>query len=304
MSEQWGAAVPPTGPQQQNGGQWAQPAPDGSWPQPGQVPGQAPGQPAPDSSWPQPGQVPPQQGGWPQQPGAAPQPQQNAWQQPQQPQPGFGVDPSAGGYPGGPYGPGYNVQPPKQSNGLALAGAITSWVPLVGLVLSIIGFARSKALAGAGRTAATVGIILGVLFTGGAGFGIYKVAGSTAADPACLSSEAAMRSMESKLNADEQKLNSDSSSGDDTAALADLKTATDDLQSVKTQIDGDLQKATHANVKAALQKVDADLGEMITDFQKISNGDDSGATDLSSKLSQMESDGNAVDSLCGNVTNG
>jgi hypothetical protein len=65
---------------------------------------------------------------------------------------------------------GYGSDPPfvpaARRNQFALAGAVLSFVPLVGLGLSAVGFARSRTRGGVGRTAALVGIALSLLFGG------------------------------------------------------------------------------------------------------------------------------------------
>jgi hypothetical protein len=327
LSDQWGAAQPPYDPQQQGQGPLPPQAPNGGSGQ--QQYGQAPqfGAPAPDQSQPQYGAPAPDQSGGQQQypygqsqstlgtpgqfqaqpqygdPGQQGQPQygdpaQPGYGQPQQP--GFGPDPYGGAYAGAPYG----GAAPKQTNGLALAGAIVSFIPVVGLVLSIIGLIRAKMLGGAGKTAATVGLVLSILFTGGAGFGIYKLANSTAADPACISSESAASSMESKLNADETALTTAENSSDSTAVKTALDTMISDMQTIKGQLDSDVAEATHADVKAKLQAFDTDLGKLVTDLKAVENGDTSAATDLEAVANRLGPEGDAVDSLCGNATNG
>ena len=192
----------------------------------------------------------------------------------------------------------------QQSNRVALSGAVTSWIPVVGLVLSIIGLAKAKALDGAGKTAATVGIVISILATGLAGFGIYRLANSTAADPACIASGSAATSMESKLNADEAALSSAESSNDISSVKAALNTMISDMQTIKTQLDADVSKATHADVKAKLQAVDTDLGRVIADLQAAENGSSSATNDLEVVVSRLSTERDAVDSLCGNATNG
>ena len=187
---------------------------------------------------------------------------------------------------------------------MALAGAILSIIPLLGLIFSIIGLVRSKALGGAGKTAATIGIVLSIVFAGGYGFAAYKLGNSTAADPACISSESAASSMESKLNADETALTTAENSSDSSAVKTALDTMISDMQTIKGQLDSDVAEATHADVKAKLQAFDTDLGKLVTDLKAVENGDTSAATDLESVANRLGPEGDAVDSLCGNATNG
>jgi hypothetical protein len=210
-------------------------------------------------------------------------------------------DPNAPGATGG-YG--YPVTQPKGSNGLALAGAITSWVPLVGLVLSIVGLVRSKALGGAGKTAATVGIVLSLLFSVGWGFGVYKIGTSTAADPGCITAESGVRNLQSSLTADEQALNTAGQSGDQAQMTTAEQKFVTDMNSIKTVMDHSQSISTHANVKTAIGKVDTDLTTFISEFQQIMAGSTTDTSSLETSANSLSTDGDALDSLCGNLTNG
>lgn len=223
---------------------------------------------------------------------------QSAYQQ----QAGYGQQPQYGaaGYPQQQPG-GY--QPPR-SNGLALAGAIVCFIPVLGLILSIIGRARAKSLGGAGKVAGNVGIVLSLLFTGGAGFAVYKIGNSTAADPACISAESDTVKLSSTLNADAQALQDAENSGDN----AKLQSAGDkfisDMKGLRQQLEAAQAKATHDNVRQAIQTFDSDLSTFLTGLQQVLGGDASGSTAVSQTADKLQTDGDAVDSLCGNVGNG
>lgn len=207
---------------------------------------------------------------------------------------------SAGAFAGAPYGGAIS----KQTNGLALAGAITAIIPVVGLVLSIVGLARVKTLGGAGRTAGTIGIVLGLLFTGGIGFGIYKLVNSTAADPACLTSEADILSMDAKVTSDESAMSSAASSGNAAQQLTAANALLSDLQTIKADLDRDVAKATHTDVKGKISILDEDLGTVATDLKRMIGGDSSVRSSGLSAINQLETDANAVDKVCSNVTDG
>jgi hypothetical protein len=201
------------------------------------------------------------------------------------PQPGYG-------YPVGP--------PPKQSNGLAVAGlvlAILFW-PL-GLIFSIIGLVRSKARGGAGKTPAIIGLVLAVLFGAGSIVFFVSVAKSTAADPGCISAESSISSLTPKLQADETKLNADSSNP--AALQTDLTGFIDDMQSVQSDLTNAGSIATHSNVQTAIGTMDTDLGTFITDMKQIQGGDDSQVNQMTAVAQKLEPDGNAVDSLCSSI---
>jgi hypothetical protein len=194
--------------------------------------------------------------------------------------------------------------PAKPTNGLALAGAITSFVPLVGLVLSIIGAVRSRALGGVGKTAGTVGIVLSVLFTGGWGFLVYKIGNSTLADPGCISAEAHARSLDSTLSSDEATLKTDSDSADTDQVRADWQKLISDMSAGQSELQADESKAHHASVRDAISKLNTDIGMFVSEGRQYLNGDDSATDAMVQTAENMETDGNSVDSICGNVTNG
>lgn len=314
----WGNPSEPQQPGQSQGG-WPQqpPPPDqGYYAQPGQQgqPGQSgqqwPG--APDPYGAQQQQYGAQQqpyGGYPDQGGYAsgqqptqPYVDQSAYQQ----QPGYGQQqqfgyPGAGAPSGYPQPGGY---PGQRSNGVALAGAICCFIPVLGLVLSIIGRAKAKSLGGAGKVAGNVGIVLSLLFTGGAAFGIYKIGNSTAADPACISAESDSAKLMSTLNADAQSMQDAESSGDKTQLTTAGDKFISDMRGLQQQLTADEGKATHDNVRVAIKKFDTDLDAFLTGLQQVLSGDASGA-DATDKAGQaLENDGDAIDNLCGNVGNG
>jgi hypothetical protein len=226
-------------------------------------------------------------------PGQVPQ----GYPAPGSPQPGPGQAPY--GYPA----PGY-YPAPKGSNGIALAGAITSFIPVVGLVLSIIGRVRAKALGGAGKTAGTVGIILSLIFTVGGGYGLYKLGNSTAADPGCISAEAAARSMNSTLSSDESAIATAEQNGDSSALDTAKNKFLSDFQGLKAKVDSAAAESKHGNVKAAIQAMGDDLANFNTEFQAIFAGTSTDTATLTQTASKLQTDGDALDNLCGNVTNG
>lgn len=203
--------------------------------------------------------------------------------------------------------PGYPLPPAPPApggNGIALAGAIVSFIPVVGLILSIIGRVRAKALGGAGKTAGTVGIVLSVLFTGAAGFGVYKLANSTAADPACISAESDSRHLISTLSADESAMSTAEQNGDKSALTTAGNKFTSDIQSLSAQFAKDKAKATHDNVRTAISNFQNDLDAFAAGLQQLLNGDTSNQNATTAAGARLATDGNAVDNLCGNVTNG
>lgn len=189
----------------------------------------------------------------------------------------------------------------QPTNRLATAGAILSFVPMLGLVLSIIGLSNARSARGVGRKAAGFGIALSLVFMTVYGLGVYKVAESTAMDPACLAADSTAASMSDRLNADVQAISSDFANP---AQSSDFMTAEDDIDNLKSALDADTGKATHADVKADIQALDSDLGSLAEDYQKLSDGDSSGLTDFQNQQSQLLWDAGALDNVCGDLTDG
>ena len=84
---------------------------------------------------------------------------------------------------------------PQGSNRVAVAGAVASIIPPIGLCLSIAGLVRSKT-AGAGRTTAAVGLVLSLVFGVGYGFAISHAGGAGGSDPACATAQTTLNSIQ------------------------------------------------------------------------------------------------------------
>lgn len=57
------------------------------------------------------------------------------------------------------------TQAPKQTNGCAIAGLVLAFfMPLIGLILSIVGLAKVKSCGGEGKGLAIAGLVLSILF--------------------------------------------------------------------------------------------------------------------------------------------
>ena len=226
------------------------------------------------------------------------------WGVPEPERPGHVADPYGGGgggkagaYAGAPY---YGAGP-RRTNGTALAGAILSVLPPLGLALSVAGLSRAKALEGAGRTAASFGIVLSLVFAGGYGVGIYEMSSSANVDPACAS----VLATESALGSDESALTTFASAGGEVDARSELGTMASELQTLESQLSGDAARAKQADVRARILAVDGDLRKMIVDVKTLEGewdgegGDDSALSALEGTARQLEADGAAMDSACG-----
>ncbi len=285
MSESWGQ------PPQQSGGDWSVPqgggdsgsfAPPPVDPQYG-APAPQYGAPAPQASQPR-----PQFGGPAPQYGETGQNQFGAQPQYGAPQPQFGgpVPPMGGGY-------GYPAEP--QKNGFALAGLLTSWTVVLGLIFSILGLNRAPRAGGKGRGLAITGLILSVAFLAGyIAIGV-AVGNSTALDPGCRSAEDSFNSQLSKLETDEGQLEGNDS---DTTAMNTFIT---DVQNLKTALDNAEGQAQHDSVKQKIKAMDDDMTTVLTGLQAIQKGDTSQLDAFEAAAGRLETDGNAVDDICGKL---
>ena len=297
MSDQWGQ-------QQQPGGEW-------SSPQGGSEPG-AFGPPPADPQYGAPTQPygAPQQ---PQQPQS--QPPYGAPQQPYGDQTQFGAPPQQpydqaqyGAAPpqyGGPVPPpggyGYPMPPQAQKNGFSVAGLILSWLPLLGIIFSILGLNRASKAGGKGRGMSIAGLVLSIAFIGlyvGLGVAVSK---SPALDPGCTSAESSFQAMLGTIQTDESKLTTDASGSDQTAMQSDLAKFTTDVQGIKTALDSALTQAQHQSVKDKIQTMDADINTVLTGLQAIQSGDTSQLTQFTDAASRLGTDGDALDSICSSL---
>lgn len=194
-------------------------------------------------------------------------------QQPQYGQPQYGAP---GTYPGG-YGP-----PPKQGNGFSVAGACLCIIPLLGLIFSIIGIAKSGSRGGAGRVLGIVGIVLSLLFAGGYAAAAASINSSTAADPGCISAEASSRQLASQMQSD---------SGNMTKEQADMQSLESGLQHAQSI-------AVHQSVKNAIGKMASDLTGMTNALNAMQKGDTSQASAVDNYAKKLGPDGDAIDRIC------
>ena len=167
--------------------------------------------------------------------------------------------------------------PRKQGNPLAIVGAALSFLPLVGLVLSAVGFTRSRTRRGAGRNVALVGIALSLVFVG-----IEAYVGATAPlfDSGCLDanpSAVQLRALQA-------------------APGGDLAAISAELNTIHTSLDQAAAKAGSSQVRADLQLVADDVKVLSTAFAAArTSGDTSGLLPAETKL---EADGAVADSYC------
>lgn len=255
------------------------PAPPGQAPLPGQfgaAGAQGPGYPAtPEQSMPT--QTAPVYGGQPDSqyapyvpPGGAPGPGPQfgpGGMQPSGPVPGGmpGPMPGPGSMPP-PYGYGYPPPKPTVTSAVAIVALCLFWVPVAGLVLSIIGMVKTAKGKARGRGLAIAALVLSILVTLGAVLvGAAIASKPSALDPGCTRGKTAVLEQSKQIDADSAK-------GDTTAVQNDLGTLVDDLAKAASE-------SKRSDVRATVQAVHDDYaaiaggqgnqGKLASDLQQM-----------------------------------
>lgn len=237
----------------------------------------------------------------------APQPQPQV--QPQQqgqvavPPEQFGGQPQAQGY-GEPGTRHVGEQRRRGRNGVAVAGALTCFVPLVGLVLSIAGAAKAKAL-GAGRGVARAGIVLSLLFTlvwGGAGYYYFEVRSPYAGDAGCVSADADYLQYSTLLDQDAAAMTKGVVGS--LAFTFAVKKYQSDLSGLIRSFGADAVKAGHDEVRAAIQGVSGDLAQLDIELGNLAGRNYAGATHVMELNAKLMTDFQSLESLCNSASVG
>lgn len=175
--------------------------------------------------------------------------------------------------PGSGFGPvppthpfGYAPPQPRVTSSVAIVALCLFWVPLAGLVLSIIGLVKTAGGKARGRGLAITALVLSILVTAVAVLvGVAIASKPSVLDPGCIHGKTAL-SEQSKL------MDADSAKGDTKALEADITTLADDLAK-------DASRSKRSEVRAALlaahddyaaiasghgdaNKLNADLGQI------------------------------------------
>jgi len=237
------------------------PAPPGQAPLPGQFGVPGPGYPAtPQQSLPT--QTAPVNGG--EQPGSQYGPG------------GYAPPGGSPGAPGSPFAPpppmppvyGYGYQPPRPTttSSVAIVALCLFWLPLVGLVLSIIGMVKTAKGKARGRGLAITALVLSILVTIGTGAVVAAVASKPSAlDPGCTRGKTAVISQSKQIEAD-------SKNNDDAAVQRDLTTLVNDLakatgEAKRSDVRSTVQ-AVHDDY-AAIAAGNGDQAKLATDLQQM-----------------------------------
>lgn len=208
------------------------------------TPSQEPGPYSGDGTPGPPGQAPlPGQIGYPGQAGVGPAPE---------PMPAYG------------YGYGYPPAEPVGTSSVAIVALCLFWVPLAGLVLSIIGMVKTAKGRARGRGLAIAALVLSILVT--AGVGIFAaVVGSkpSVLDPGCTDGKKAVTEQSKRIvadKADEAKVRADFQKLLDELAKAAGDSKRDDVRTVVQAVHDDY---------AAILTGTGDQDKLTTDLKQM-----------------------------------
>jgi hypothetical protein len=184
-----------------------------------------------------------------------------------------GTPPGFPGYPGYPTAP----APVQQgTNRLAIVGLILAiFIPLLGLILSIVGTVQAGRRNQKGKGLAIAGIVISLVMSAGYVGLIVAVSGKvgTLTDPGCTTAKSAILDNADKVNSD-----------DDATSKAGLQATVDGLTAAQG-------KATHDNVRNAVKALNADYSEVANDIK-------TGTQPPADIQTRLTNDANAFDSLC------
>ena len=190
------------------------------------------------------------------------------------PGPQFG--PGGPGGPGGMPGPGpmppaygYGYPPPQRptvTSAVAIVALCLFWVPLAGLVLSIIGMVKTAKGKARGRGLAITALVLSILVTAVAAVAAVAVASKPSAlDPGCTRGKTAVLEQSKQIDADSKK-------GDDAAVRSDLTTLIDDLAKAASESKRSDVRSTVEAVHddyAAIAAGSGDQAKLATDLDQM-----------------------------------
>lgn len=167
--------------------------------------------------------------------------------------------------------------PTRQRNPLAPAGAALSFLPPLGLVLSALGYARSRSRSGAGRKAALAGITLSLVFGG-----VEAYIGATAPlfDSGCLDAGPAA----ARLRAIQA------------APGGNLTLLASELDSIHSSLDAAASSADSGEVRTRLELVASDLEAVSVDVTKVQATGD--MSQLLTDETALQADGDVADAYC------
>lgn len=165
-----------------------------------------------------------------------------------------------------PYPYGYPTPRPTVTSAVAIVALCLFWVPVVGLVLSIIGMVKTAKGKARGRGLAITALVLSILVTAATAVAAAAVASKPSAlDPGCTRGKTAVLEQSKQIDADSRK-------GDTKAVQSDLTTLIDDLakaasESKRADVRSTVQ-AVHDDY-AAIAAGTGDQGKLATDLDQM-----------------------------------
>ena len=203
------------------------------------------------------------------------------------PQPGSPYVPPGGvpgpyyGGPNGPHGPGgmpgpgsmpppygYGYMPPRPTvtSAVAIVALCLFWVPVAGLVLSIIGMVKTAKGKARGRGLAVTALVLSILVTAATMLVAVAIASKPSAlDPGCTRGKRAVLEQSKQIDADSKK-------GDTQAVQSDLARLVDDLAKAASDAKRSDVRSTVQAVHddyAAIAAGNPDQGKLSSDLQQM-----------------------------------
>ncbi|NUP50687.1 MAG: DUF4190 domain-containing protein [Catenulispora sp.] len=150
------------------------------------------------------------------------------------------------------YGYGYPSPRPVDTSSVAIVAVCLFWVPIAGLVLSIIGMVKTAGGKARGRGIAITALVLSIIFTAGAVLiGAAIASKPSALDPGCTQGKQAINEQDKKIDADHDR-------GDTAAVSADVQTLLSRLSVAETQSKRD-------DVRTMLRALHDDYASFSTD---------------------------------------
>ena len=198
---------------------------------------------------------------------------------------------------------GVQIHQVRGGNSFATAGAVTSFVPVIGLLLSLAGLFRSRG-ARAGKSVARFGVVLSLVFSaawGVAGYYGYKSAYAKVSDPGCVSAGADFLGYSTQMQEDATAMADAAGSpggARSTAFTTAVRNYQADLAKLVADFDVDSAKADGAGLKTAIQAVSADLTGLDTDFGYLATGNYAAATNLMDLNAKLITDFQSMESVC------
>ncbi|MEZ0113377.1 hypothetical protein ABH920_007407 [Catenulispora sp. EB89] len=183
------------------------------------------------------------------------------------PMPGPGGIPGPGPGPMPPlYGYGYPPPRPTATSAVAIVALCLFWVPLAGLVLSIIGMVKTAKGKARGRGLAITALVLSILVTAGAGIlGGVIASKPSVLDPGCTRGKTAVLEQSKQIEADSNKGDQNAVQNDLTTLISDLATAANDAK--RSDVRSTVQ-AVHDDY-AAIAAGSGDQTKLQSDLQQM-----------------------------------